>query len=158
MSDFDYSKWETTKWETRQEDVEVKELAPFFKDGAKPVLTVRALTGQEWGACQELAETAGKLIEAAMKSLSGSPADVGDYLKNLYGNTGNMSKDLVLRIELFKKALVSPELKPDQLRSFALSFNKYLPFDFIHTTNKIKILTGAGHVPGLPQSSSQDQK
>jgi hypothetical protein len=155
---FDFAKFETTKWENPTEDIEIKELAPFFQDGAKPVLTVRALTGPEWGACQEMADNAERLIETAMKSLSGSPADVSEYLQKLYGHSQKNSKDTVMRLEIFKKALVAPNLQPNQMRQFAISLNKYLPFDFLHVTNKIRLLTGAGHVPGKPQPSSQDQK
>jgi len=145
---FDAKKFKKTKFQTRTEDVPVKDLSAFFGEGETYVWTVRGLTGQELGRTKEAAAR-NKNFSAILEALeSASKSEKVKGLKKALG-VDEVPQAIAERIEQLVLGSVEPACDTD----LALMLCERFPVEFYALTNKILELTGKGMEPGKPKGS-----
>lgn len=149
---FDLKRFKQTKWQPRQEAVEVPDLRDFFtglKEGEVPAFVVRGLNGKELGAASEAA-TKGKDVAAVVAAIAGGTSkEKAKEVLDLLGLGGDTPPDIAKRLHHLVAGSVEPKLEMDG----ALAICKAFPVEFYALTNKIHVLTGQGHLPGKPPAS-----
>lgn len=152
--EFDLDKFGGTNFNAREADVEVPDLAPFFKGTAKedekPVWRVRGLSAAELGRVNE-AQTRNRDRNAiAQGLLSGQDEKVTEAVRSLVGDGDNVPDDIAKRLEMLVIASVSPEIT----HPIAVKLSEAFPIEFYQLTSKITQLTGLGAEPGKQKRSS----
>lgn len=151
---FDSKKFLKTKWTPRTEEVPVPDLAAFFPAGAKPVWTVRGLTGHELGRANEASER-NKNVAAILEGIaSGASKEQTEAVKELLGLGGSTPQDIAKRLEHLSIGSVDPVCAPD----LAIRLCETFPVEFFQITNRIVQLTGQGQLPGKQPPSGGTPK
>jgi hypothetical protein len=151
---FDSAAFKKAKFTARTEDVPVPDMAGFFtglKPQEIPVWTVRGLTGNELGNCNESAERNRKIGAILEGLVSPSKKDISKAVKDMCGIGDNVPQDIAKRISI----LVTGSVKPKIDQELAVKICKTFPIEFFQLTTKITLLTGQGHVPGKPRGSGK---
>ncbi|GHA85448.1 hypothetical protein [Modicisalibacter luteus] len=151
--EFDIQKFTGTVFRAREEDVEVPDLAPYFKglgDQGKPVWRVRGLTGAELAKVNEAKERNRARSAIADGLLSSQGEAVTAAVRELLGEGDAVPDDLAKRIEMLVIGSVAPECTHQLATKLAGAF----PVEFYQLTTKITQLTGMGGEPGKPKRSS----
>lgn len=153
---FDTRQFMKTKFIPRQEAVPVPDLKEFFTDLADkevPLWTVRGLTGQELGSCNEAAAR-NKNIGAILEGLADSSRkEKVASIRKLLG-IGETPQDVAKRIEMLLTGSVEPSVDIE----LAVKLCETFPVEFYQLTTKITQLTGQGHVPGKSKASGNSQR
>ncbi|SCY44694.1 hypothetical protein [Desulfoluna spongiiphila] len=145
---FDVKKFKKTKFQTRTEDVPVKDLSAYFEEGENPVWVVRGLTGQELGQTKEAAAR-NKNFAAILEAIEASTKNEKvQGLKKALG-VDEVPQNIAERIEQLVLGSVEPACDTD----LALMLCERFPVEFYTLTNKILELTGKGMEPGKPKGS-----
>ncbi|WP_136247932.1 hypothetical protein [Halomonas borealis] len=161
--EFDISKFTSTSFTPREEDVPVPDLAAFFsgtpeKDesgNAKPPLwRVRGLTGAELAKANEAVQMNRNRVAIAEALAAGKDQQLTEALRELIGNGDAVPDDTAKRIEMLTIGSVSPGCTGQLAVKLAEAF----PIEFTQLTNKIMQLTGLGGEPGKPKRSSGTKK
>lgn len=177
----DASAFISAQLEARTEFVSVQELAPFFKQdieaavskrleetGADAVaeaekaemvrqicgFTVRGLTGPEFGKAKKQAQDRRNFVAIAEGLFSAAPKKITEALRDLYGASTDISEEDALNIYMLMDGIIEPQFQPDQKLQVIRKLYDAFPIDFQHIARRILILTGLGHVPGKPQTST----
>jgi hypothetical protein len=146
---FDSKKFLKTKFAPRTAEVSVKDLAPFFPEGAKAIWKVRGLTGHELGRANEAADRSRNVLGILEGIISQSSKEQTEAVKNLLGVGGTTPPDIAKRIELLLLGSVEPVCTQD----LAVRLCETYPIEFFQITNMILKLTGQGSMPGKPMPS-----
>jgi hypothetical protein len=139
----------------RTEELQIKELSPFFDEGEKPVFVLRGLTGSEFGRVNEAHEKS-KNIDALVSALTGSDRKAkAEAIKASLGVSGDdVPPDIVRRQEIIAAGVVSPEID----HAFAVKLSENFPTAFFLISNKILSLSGQGRTLGKPNGSGKTKK
>lgn len=138
---FDMQKFQGAAFSDRTEEVPVPELAKFFKEGAKPVWTVRQLSAEEL-AIVNLAVDQNKNTANIMTALTSNMSKVKvEGIKQAMGMSDETAPDdVVRRIAMLTAGSVSPACPQD----LAVKLGNHFASTFFHLTNRIISLTGEG--------------
>ena len=146
---FDRKKFLNTKFQPREAEIEVKDMADFF-GGDRPVFTVRGLTGQELGRCNEASQRNKNISGILDGLLSSQDQAKKDAVAKLIG-IGETPADIAKRLEQLQIGSVEPKVDWE----LSVRICETFPIEFYQLTNKILELTGQGHVPGKPKPSGK---
>lgn len=166
MSDFDLAAFRKAKFQERAEDVPLSGLtAAGFGgyegegDDAKPlpvVFRVRGLTAEELAKADQEADNSKLLLKVAER-LSGSESEKAQALLEGLGLGDSTPKALAKKLSHVQMAVVTPELKIQDVVRIADAF----PMDFLELSVHIYDLTGQGKVAQVkrkPSGKSQTSK
>ena len=140
---FDNKAFMAAKFEPSTEIVDVPELKEWFDEKDKPAWKIRGLTGKELGRVNEAVARNKKIDEAIQKIVSESPKKFGEGLAELLVGPDTPS-DIARRIDM----LIIGSIDPECNLQMALKVCEAFAETFFNLTNKIIILTGAGHTTG----------
>ncbi|PLX93461.1 MAG: hypothetical protein C0621_07450 [Desulfuromonas sp.] len=147
----DIKRFNSTKFTDRTDTMKVPELAPFFPEGAEPVLILRGITGEQALTANEAADRSSKLIALAEK-LSGGNQEAATAVAEALGVAGKQTPaEFSRRVELLLAGSVTPVFDRQSALKLAMNY----PTVFLAATTKILNLTGMGRVPGKPQGSGE---
>jgi len=139
-----------TKFSSRENEVKVPSLAPFFGDAA-PVWRVRGLTGAELARVGEAAETARNMQAIIAGLVSGEATEITEAVRCHLGLSDDVPQGLTRRLEMLILGSVEPEVD----REVAVKIAEKYPIEFNMITGEIVRLTGLGSQPGkLPGSGA----
>ena len=150
---FDSKKFLQTQFVPREEDVPVPDMKDFFPEGDL-TWKVRGLTGVELARANEAAER-NKNISAILEGLiAQNKQEKVDSVKQLIGIDEKVPNDIAKRIEMFVMGSIEPKADTE----LAVKICSVYPVEFFEITNQITILTGRGHIPGMPRLSGEIPK
>lgn len=152
----DLNKFLNASLASRQEAIEVPELASFFGK-EKPVWTVRGLTAAELGRANESADRGAENMKAMIAAMAGEGDKAESIRKSMGLSNKDVPADVSRRIEMLALASVEPELGHEQ-RDVAVKLAETFPTVFYTLTNKILSLTGQGADEGKPKRSGKAAK
>jgi hypothetical protein len=148
---FDLTEFSKSKFKTRTMRVPVtsEALCHFFGEDDKKEFTVKGLTGEELGRCEN-SHSRIKMIKNGLEALLGPGENNVKAIKDLLSLGGDaLEDDVARRIELLCLGCVDPELDEQQ----AAKITKVAPVDAKNLTNHVLILSGQGMLPGGLQAS-----
>ena len=151
---FDTKRFLKTKFEQRTCEVEVKDLADWFSDGAPPIIIVRGLTGEELARINEAAAKNRNLSAVIDAIASTDAAEKIDAIKKTLGVSDSVPDDLAKRIEQLVYGCVDPEFTLE----LAVKFFEVYPIEGYTLSNTIMRLTGQGQQPGESKPSGTVKK
>lgn len=143
-------KYRNERREPSTEQIEVKELAAYFAEDEKPLITVRNLTAAEYGRCRESGRRNSDKAALVAALVGGDSAAKADAIKKMTDGP-DIPDDIAERIEMLSIACVEPELQ----HSDAVLISEDFPMTFYRLTNKITELTKVGRVLGKPKASGK---
>lgn len=140
---FDTEGFKSEKFEHRTKKVPVPNLKAWFKDGAKPVWTVRGLTAVEIAQANDAA--AGRNVSTAILEglLTRRASEVKDAVEKLVGRADDVPEEMARRIEHIRIASIDPVCDED----LVLKLSKVEPTYFYTLANEIWNLSGQGMSP-----------
>lgn len=146
---FDESKYKKAALVPRTEDVNVPELAPFFK-GKNTVWKVRGLTGLELHRVKDSAESR-DIINAAINAFCGTKSEQAEAFKTAFALDDKTPEEYSKYIEIISIGSVEPAVSRETVVKMAAEF-----YATVKTlAEKILQLSALGHEPGKPKGSGK---
>lgn len=137
---FDTDAFRTASLETRTEAVRVTELSAFFSAPEEPTWIVRAVTANEVFKADAAKAAMSKTAALADALTDGGHEAIVKAVKATLGRSDDVQPETARRLEL----LVSGSVEPQITLQDAIRVAELYPTIFIHLTNTILKLTGAG--------------
>lgn len=139
---FDLNAFRQAKFEPRQDDVLLPELADFFPDGAKPLFTIRMLSSNDLHRAENAIPVGNAAQELLKRLAGGADQDKAEVAAEVLGIIGGDDIEATLKkqLEMVRIGVVQPELQLQDVVTIA----KHFPVAFKKLWLEITRLTGMG--------------
>lgn len=148
---FDIKGFLKERFEPRTTDHPVPNLKQWFKNGDKPVWTIRSITAAEIGRADEAVANEGLTTQILEAVTSMNSPEVSEKIKELVGKSGDKPKTIAKRIYHLMYGSVDPKCDLE----LAVKLCDTYPVVFYELTNEILSLSGQGFAPGKSKPSGK---